>query len=68
MEKPNVTYRASSFKIIEGEKTYTENIQYATLDELLEFIDEAKGYEDEGIIIHTYVDGREISSTICDLH
>ena len=68
MEKPNVTYHASSFRMIKGEKSYMENIQYATLDELLEFIDEVKEDKDDGIVIHTYVDGQETSSTICDLH
>ena len=68
MEKPNVTYSASSFKMIKGEKSYSENIKYATLDELLEFIDEAKEYKDDGIVIHTYVNGSETSSTICNLH
>lgn len=63
MEKPNVTYSASSFKMIKGEKSYNENIKYATLDELLEFIDKAKEYEDDGIVIHTYVNGTEIKSS-----
>lgn len=63
MEKSNVTYSASSFKMIKGEKSYNKSIKYATLDELLEFIDEAKEYKDSGIIIHTYVNGLEISIT-----